>query len=301
MKRINFLLFFTLIYSSSFGQKIHFTDSANIWNMYYVNGGDDVLTGYPVVNKYVGDTVIHGITYKTLFCHGTGFHNSIAYVREDFVSSKVYAIYPIKDTDTVEKVLYDYTLQVGDTFNSGYDKSIVSMIDSVQINTLWYKVWHFNGSSIGTIEGIGSLLGPNTPLDSIVSPEERGHLRCFINSGNTFPLSTKIDYYFDNNSSCISTFGVNEHVDVKSVFSENTQLSILPNPINKASKLVLPESLASGMFVVQNIIGQTIVNSNFQNKKEIIFGDKIKLPGIYFYRVTDNQSKAIYSGKFISN
>ena len=74
----------------------------------------------------------------------------------------------MKDTDTVDQLLYDYTLKIGDTLNTIYTRHYVNDLDSVVINSAQHYVWHFVPAvytTIGSlhvadyyiIEGIGCL------------------------------------------------------------------------------------------------------------------------------------------------
>ena len=181
----------------------------------------------------------------------------------------------------------------------------VDKIDSTNMDGIWYKVWHFIGGETdlkyhyNIIEGIGCTNGFEYPAYPSQLEHGSSQLVCFTNNGIHNSLAPAVTSWFINewqtdnfdNSGCATL----------SVQKQNThdQVMVFPNPVNETSKLILPESLSSGTFIVQNTVGQTIVNTSFQNKKEILFGDQITIPGIYFYRLIDNQSKATYSGKFI--
>ena len=126
-------------------------------------------------------------------------------------------------------------------------------------------------------------------------------LLCFFNNGTkpllsgsilAYGLDNSITIYFDNNADC--TLGVVEITQKK----DNTN-TLFPNPIDETSKIALPYNIPSGKITVCNDIGQTIFSNSFQNKEDILIGDKIHTPGMYFYLVIDNQSGSVFSGKFI--
>jgi len=291
---ISLLIFLSI---SSFGQKIRFSDSTNRWLWYYVSTDGSGLVFLNNAN-YSYDTVIHGTVYNYISLG--------AYVREDTILRKVFAIYPISDpSDTSEKLLYDFSLNVGDSFRNEYVVYYVSGIDSVLINTIWHKVWHLiyarsiTGLYISidndVIEGIGSTSYPLFPISPVTLIEGGDILTCFSTNGTTPPLSHKVGLYFDNATSCSLTFGLG----VNNVANRNKNASLFPNPINESSKIVLPYNITSGSLVIVNDVGQEIINMPFQNKEELLIGDQIKVPGIYCYRVRDNQSGATFSGKFV--
>ena len=212
---------------------------------------------------------------------------------------------PMHDTDTSEMVLYDYSLQVGDTFRTPFSNHYVSDIDSVMINSNWYKVWSlvqcapftYIFGNYDVIEGIGCTFGIDYGITPLTFSETGTYLRCFANDGTNPALSTKVSGFFNNTTSCSSTFGVG--VGVHNVESNSTTATLFPNPIDESSKIVLPQTIQSGTLVILNGIGQTIVNTSFQNKDELVIGNVVNTAGIYYYRITDNQSGSVFSGKFM--
>lgn len=101
--------------------------------------------------------------------------------------------------------------------------------------------------------------------------------------------------YFDNDTSCSLTFGL----DVKTVSNQNRVSTVVPNPVIASSVITLPYSIPSCDVVIINSIGQTIFKTIFENKNELLIGDRITTPGIYFYRVTDNTTSRILTGTFV--
>ncbi len=306
MKKLLLFVLLVITSASSFGQKIYFTDTSNVWNMYIVSYDDGETTssggylayGSAYVNKYLGDSMIFGSSYKIL---GDGY-GGLAFVREDTLLKKVYTI-RVNDTDTTEVVLYDYTLQLGDTFRTTYVAGVVTDFDSVTINGLWYKTWHITQyapvipyyfSEIDVIEGIGSMV---SPFYLVNYGESRVDLICFANRDSISPLSKTFDGYFNN--SCNNPFYV-KPIGVKEVNRNTQPAQLFPDPIDKTSKIVLPFKTSSASIIISNELGQTTINTTFQNTNEFTFGDKIAVPGMYFYRVTDIETGQQFSGKFIS-
>ena len=144
------------------------------------------------------------------------------------------------------------------------------------------------------IEGIGSLNSPVFPLYAL-GFEGCITLMCFNNQGMTHPLSQILDVYFNNTTSCSLTF----YEGVKNINSQSTKTLVFPNPITESSIIQLPYSISSGSFIITNTLGQIITQIVFQNKQELLVGDLIKSPDIFYYRVIDNSNGEIYSGKFV--
>ncbi len=302
MKKNLVLFALILSFNSSFGQKIHFSDTSNVWQMME-------LVDYPGSwNKWVnhtthysGDTIVNGKKYINI---------SPYYIREDTIAKLIYIMRGLSYhfTDTTEFVLYNYNLVAGDTiypyFGGAPDKVWVVSVTNTLINGLSYKVWKYE-YQFGTttynytvIEGIGCNIGLYFPIDF---PSLVDLIACFQNNGSISPLSSPVSAYryynsysyfsFDNSSSCDLA------VNPVAINQQNSKL--YPNPISESSKIQLPYSIASGTLTITNTLGQDITQIPFRNKQELLIGHLIKSPGIYFYRVTDNSNGELFSGKFV--
>lgn len=299
MKKANLILLFALATFSSFGQKIRFTDSTNVWEI--LNIVTDATTGpfagYELLND-TGSLIFDSKKYRRI---------SLSYVIEDTINNKVFIRYFNTMTgslDTSDELLYDYNWAVGDTvryFHPGWHSSVywVAAIDSTQINSIWYKVWHFEGSgpSYNVIEGIGCTNKFDYPVNPYPPFEFSSQLICFSNQRATYPLSNPIsswgvlgDIYLNNTTSCDNPLGI------KDVSKHKTEL--YPNPIDNTTKIAFPYNV-SGSLIILNVIGQAVVNLPFTNKNELLIGDKITSPGLYYYRMTDEQGGKVFSGKFV--
>jgi len=275
---------------SVLGQKIRFSDSTNVWHGYNWDDADVPYYSYPWTYNYVGSIIINDTFYRLL-------GSSSFLIREDTNSNKVYLS---------ENVLYDYNLHFGDTFYySGAKPHIVSQIDSVLINSVWHKTWQFvpiNDSSVAggmpaeydVIEGIGCLNNPFYPTQPVFF-EAHTTLTCFNNKGTTPPLSHNVGDYFDNYISCNLTFGAG----IKNISAQQINPELIPNPINELSKIIFPYTISKGSFEIVNFTGEIIAVFTVNNIGEISVGDKITIPGIYFYQVIDFSSGNLFSGKFL--
>ena len=302
MKKTLLLVLLFLASFSSFGQKIRFSDSTNKWLCWLLA----LQLAPPIIEPdtftYSGTMVLNGMTYLKLIQNS---NYCIGYFREDTTSKKVFIItLPLIDSN--EYVLYDYTLQVGDTFK--YPNTVshyVSAIDSVTINGQWYKTWHLvptKDTTLGygvqndydVIEGIGSIQFPLFPSNPTTF-ESSFVLTCFSNNNTTSPVNPKVGRIFNNTSSCDLTFGLK----TTNMTLQSNKPLVNPNPITESSKIQLPYSIPSGSLTITNTLGQITAQIAFQNKQELPIGDLIKAPGVYFYRVTDNSIGETYSGKFV--
>ncbi len=309
MRSFTILALCALVSLSSSAQKIHFTDSANVWK-YFTCSIDVSLTESTGTQHYIKDTLISGRKYRWL---GSSF------VREDTIAGIVYIKYNntmATTVDTSDQVLYNYNWHAGDTVKnhqlfSSPTVSWVTSVDSTQINGLWYKLWHFAGFDSGitiippftyqVIEGIGCTNGFDYPANPYGAFEVSHQLICFTYNGNTDSLSYAVPSWglagpinFNNSSSCDI-----HPVEVKTL-PGNSSASIFPNPINENSRIAFPYIIESGRLTVINEMGQTVFNIPIYNKEELLIGNSVRVPGIYYYRVTDNGNGKTFSGKFIS-
>ena len=298
MKKTLLVALLFLSGASSFAQKIRFSDSTNRWHYYFEDLADIPYFAIPYKDTITGPIVFRDTSYQKLY---VGKLNSVFYVREDALLKKVYAVAP---GDTAEQLLYDFTLNVNDTFRCAVAVHYVWSIDSVLINSTWHRTWYMlparcpgcgpglNAVPYYVIEGVGSLAFTCFPLNP--TGFEAGYaLYCFNNDGTTPALSHSVAG-FDNNTSC-SYYPLL----VGNAPGKKQGATVFPNPITESSKISLPYAISSGSLIITNYLGQAILNTTFQNKDELLIGDKVNSLGIYFYRVTDNQSGQVFSGKFV--
>ena len=233
MKKI--LLLLIGIFLSSFGhtQVYHpFPESNAMWRCVWGASGCYDNNDYADYQYLItGDTTIGIHQYHKLERSGyfdcqpplypvTGYMGAF---RNDIASRKVY-YYPADSVS--ELLLYDFTLQVGDTIKgylaetgySGPNTAIISMIDSVELAGSYRKRWHFDASSVYWegfyIEGIG---GDKGPLEALVAQLDlNGELHCF-------EQNDEVLYTTDFLPACDLATGV--------AAEQLPNLSIHPNPV----------------------------------------------------------------------
>lgn len=131
--RYVFILSVISYFSISFAQNnySHFPDSNAVWSIW-----DRKIT----VN---GDTTINGLQYKKYYNADSNFSNPfyLAALREDVTTQKVFAFHP---TDSVERILYDFSATAGDTVES---QSIFANMNSAN-QPLTFKVLEVDSISI---------------------------------------------------------------------------------------------------------------------------------------------------------
>lgn len=263
-------------------------------NAEWVNWGGLYLLSCPtctfVNHKYYtdGDTIINSNTYVKLKKMEIPAINDVSIyptytgaIRQDTLNKKIYVV--LTDS-TTERILYDFSLQVGDTINSvlhdlasdcvGFNVETISSIDSILINGNYHKRFNVQGScnSVSYIEGIGSdygLIFPNR-LD-----EKESHLTCTKVNGQT--------YYPSNTSQCdlITSIGSLHNVFVVDIF---------PNPTADEVNIVLSNKInLSASIIIYNTFGEIIIQEKMStNEKKL---DISTLPnGLYFLKINSKEN-----------
>lgn len=283
-------------------QKVHFTDSSNVW---YTNYSSLVVFG-TYRTDILEDTSANGKDYKKI---GEGtLMNSFALVREDTTANKVYL-----NMKGVDVLLYDYNLNVGDTFyyydNSVQYKHVVYGVDSVRINSVWHKVQYFQPavSNMGwpyiVVEGVGCVDGLTFPFWNYNAIEYHEQISCFYHKGTrpkfqipSRPADTGSLYRYNYTDSCVVN---HNYVSVSEVPAAAPKIVIAPNPIMSSSTLRIAEDITSADLYVFNSIGQVVVQKHIVDDLIIPIGTYHFNSGAYYYKLLDKESGHTYTGKFI--
>ncbi len=304
MKKYLLIIFIFVTHASTGQTSIYhpFPDTSAVWNIR--NEWSCWLPPYPIVRENYSitfsiDTVISGHTYHKLIspyvytmttpCRA-GVTNLNVYrgaIRQDTSLKKVFIVPAGNNT---EELLYDFTLQVGDTVK-GYIESIttsnpdiVQSVDSVLVGTSYRKRWLINYSyQIYLIEGIGSTYGLVEKSPGEATDGYPYNISCFQQNGQALYPSTP--------TSCELITSINKHDKFSS------QLDVFPNPssgrltisfTNQTIKEIQLIDLLGNIIIKQALKGQT----NFEIKD--LNG------GIYILTLIDTDNKSI-NRKIISN
>lgn len=277
-----------------------FPDSNAFWNIQSQSCcvSDCPLPPNPVVIDYNysyflrGDTVINSYTYHKVYKSAGNAHEHCLYgnflnnwwtlteaysgaFRQDTLLKQVYFI---ERGSSQECLLYDFSLQVGDTLFSNCVNwgvtNIVSSIDSVLVGNSFRKRINFSSTNYSIIEGIGSTAGLIEPMFPF---EYFGNLSCFSHGGQTiFP---------DTNISCDINTKVFEIVD-------KSKLLVYPNPFNTKTTFIASNDLDNSELVIFDSFGKIVRRSFILNNVMVI--DRVGLSnGIYFFKLISKQGKSI--------
>ena len=253
---------------------VFFTDQISMQVSYYI-GMDTLINSsiyhslhLPIYNIYAGPNCWPPGNYTLPGGYMGAFRN-------DHANKKVYII---PESDSIEQLLYDFDMQVGDTL-VGYLSvcsptsmcDTVISIDSVLVGSTYRKRWYINSAyHVYFIEGIGSTYGlldfvPTNMVDlsDIV-------LDCFSQNGQ--PL------YPDTLGSCpLLTY-------LSTLPSTEMIIKIHPNPSKGNIKVDLGSTKISESWTLFSLNGQVIQSEKIHGKNQ--FEIKEISPGFYLLTIS---------------
>jgi hypothetical protein len=289
MKKILLILFVGWISNMHAQTSVYhpFPDSNATWNIFFSGG---ILASCLEEFSYLlnGDTVISNHTYHKImvpyihnygFCgpiHPSGYNGGI---RQDTSARKVYYLAP----DSLnEEVLYDFSLQIGDSlpgslwFNCYTSTLAVIAIDSILIGTNYRKRWT-TGHAIPynphnyIIEGIGFETGLLQQCPESFADAPFYSLICFQQNGTTL--------YPDALTNCLLIDNV-KNLLPDSVFE------IFPNPFQNfltvISKSNEPSEIILYDLAMRKLQQQTFVNNVNLNTDAFA-------KGVYIYEIRNHE------------
>ncbi len=282
----------TFFVINGFTQNI--TDEGNQWNILTV-GMQGSTISHSI--KIDGDTTLDNVTYKKVFYSSDSLNTSWQlipqFIREEPNTKKVF----LKEFNQEEVLMYDFNLEVGDTFNiedlwGNYDcQIVVFQIDSVSLlngekrkRLHLHDMYHPDSYIDRWIEGIGSMYGVNTdPFRAYCSTDYPYYLLCHYNNEELLLQA--------HPTSCFIT-------PIQEI-SKSDPIKVFPNPSQGKLRIEIGENnhLIKELKIFSSL-GDLIIqdNSDFAGNKEI---DISHLPkGIYFLIISIS-SEQIYSQKII--
>lgn len=289
MKKI-LLLFSVLLVHFANGQTsvYHpFPDSNAVWNIHYQfycfsNGTADEYYSITIS----GDTLINSQAYHKLttpyvqsFSTGTCGGISTSYkgaIRQDTTNRKVFFVPPSSNT---EQLLYDFTMQVGDTVR-GYTAPIttqpdtVQSIDSVLVGSTYRKRWNINTCyNIHFIEGIGSTYGLMERSPGCITDQADYAITCFQQNGQTL--------YPNTTTNCQLITSVN------SIDKILQQVNVFPNPSNGSFTVDYGQSIKE--IQLTDLLGNIILQQQTNNLTKFSIGNLQS--GTYILTLIDKDNR----------
>jgi len=303
------IILFCLIINNLPGQNPSWTqlpDSNATWcgqRGFLVTGNPDAFHTYNYIQTIAGDTLINGLVYHKIYESGildimsippttwtyTYYNNEyVGYIRENNNRQA----FKIPSSSNVERLLYDFNLQIGDTVPST-PSIVVSGIDSIfdgfdfrlrfklssADTTFWPGFGYFE--HVSWIEGIGSTGGNFFSLGPYF--EHGGTVIEYTHHG--------VIYYQDSISSCGLTLNHDE-------LANTINVKIFPNPFQDKIKIELDTNIAGEFyFELFELSGKKCSVLKLQNKSNLIDFGKLR-SGFYFYKLYDG-NQCLNSGKLM--
>lgn len=251
------------------------------------------------------DTVVNGFTYSIL----DGFHyiSRTFLLRESIEDKQVFLMLTGGSKGNVEYLLYDFSLQLGDSMlvynpisplpdSAGY-YAVDSIIPKILIDGDVYRHFYLSASdSIQSqsattewIEGIGSLSLINTP-GGVPKINSYGALSCFFNN-LTLHYSN-----LDSIDGCVQVhtdLGINE-------FNKLAEFSVFPNP---ASHQIVISSQTRNIRSIEiyNILGRVVERTLVENTNaDVNMSTEFLKPGYYIIKIITEDNKHL-SSKLVIN
>lgn len=244
---------------------------------------------------YSGDTTILNQEYKKIektefdiFCLNTVISGPdyIGAIRDDTIQKQVFYV---PTGDSVEKLIYDFTLETGDTLFSYLNWNeplIVDFIDSVVISAEYHKRIVFQYYEAEIIEGIGSRTGL---LEELIAFEGGSYL-CALYIDTSF-----IFHEYPCNLSATDTCLT---LNIESQFNDS-EFSIFPNPAKDQFQIKISSEilLQHPRLEIISITGRIYESVTLTNEiTQIVSNDLIS--GIYIIKIYTDK-KLILRNKLI--
>jgi hypothetical protein len=246
-------------------------------NAVWIENIPDWAFGYAFGN----DTLVNSTNYKILNEVNIGISGGTVISKTNYLLREEKKITYLKEPKQEEKILYNFNLTKGDSFNFSFENNnpnykILYKIDSIKLNDNSYsKIFFFEDVEFYEmaepefiwIEGIGSLASLIYPID------KKASLKCFIENN--------IRYF--GNKAFTNCFSV-------SVNELNSDLAIkFQNPIANQINIQFENKIA-GAFKIYNSFGSCVLKENFNGQ---ILINEINWPaGLYYIIInSENQNK----------
>ena len=222
-----------------------------------------------------GDTLINSKMCRKIF--SLSWNSALTYygaLFDDTTNKKVYIF-----NSTIDSLLYDFTLGIGDTIKNTYNESglfviTICTIDSILIHNIYHKRFNLCGgiANPSIIEGIGCTFGLFEPLDPF---EYISRLVCF-SENNIFELPS------DGN--CIVT-GIDKD-------QKKENLKIWPNPVKINTMLNFNfENNDIPEIEFYNSLG---IQKKIAKNNRVFISDKEFNPGLYIVKIKYDQKHLFY-------
>ncbi|MBE2290527.1 MAG: T9SS type A sorting domain-containing protein [Chitinophagaceae bacterium] len=270
-----------------------------VWS--YRHGNGEAMPDYVIVGTRTDDTVFGGNTYHKLYISSNDMvldpAEYIGGIREG-VGGQVYYI---NASGTTERLLYDFSLSVGDTIFTapgGSAEGVVFNVDTVTIASvarrrLSFRYLTASVASGGTwIEGIG-----NSGLGGFFgSPLAQPTCDC---ANNTVCLTVAGSEKYHNASyaalDCDNIISVSQVADAK---VDGAYVSLNPNPVTGAGSLQIAPASDFDNVVITDAVGRVVARMVVPADGLVTISAATMVPGMYIYHLSGHTTHT-FTGRFV--
>lgn len=293
-------ILFTLTAKAQTNVYHSFPDSNAVWNEEY-DLDFSLVCNVPLHQQYsytiIGDTIISAFTYHKIYtpyvenfgdttnCSGIHLAGYKGCIRQDTLNRKVYFISP---NENIEKLLYDFSLQVGDTVKnfapwgcSEYGLTVYA-IDSILIQSSYRKLWVVGTPGMIVVPDIIEGIGYGSGLLDVLCNDPLGwnqRLLCFQQNGQTlFPDTTTQCAIIDA---------------VKNIPKKNISVNSSPNPFHSSSLLQVSSEFVNAKLNIYNSLGAIVREEGMLNQETFVLKRNELHNGIYFMQLINDRGQMI--------
>lgn len=294
MKSIKLMMVISCCLTGELGNTqsyVHFPDSVAVWHETYIQQIPPPILWYDAIGEtyYKGDTTFNNLTYHKLFRTNRNIFCSqiiqgayyVGALREDTIQQRIYVREYWQDT---EHILYDFSLEVGDTLPDITELTVTSIDTIITSDGIARRRWHvpYYYYEAYYIEGIGGNLGL---LSGVIGVEYPNVTMCF--EGDEKQTVYINEYFGYGYGYC--------HVPTDSCWNVGIRedncygdFSIYPNPVYSHELFTLVMS-KSKQEQIKTIDLYDIQGSEHSQIISPVFPIAIKSPekqGLYFLRIS---------------
>lgn len=252
--------------------------------IFYLNG-DTLVDGNHYYKLFGRDTVIAGNPLPLTYPSISQFTGKL--IREDTLTKQIFGR---TLGDTSELIIYDFSVNVGDTMRSvqwgmtsgppPYSHAIVDSIKPYVLNNgETSKIYYVNPLDFGVltfpffvIEGVGGCNGFYYPFQGVF--EDGANLTCVKDNG--------VELYSNGICGTILSIYDNEFVE--------TALNIFPNPTNGNELFISGENIST--IEILNLQGQ-LIKTIEASTNEVLINIANQAKGIYFVKAQFNDGTIV--------
>jgi len=321
MRKVLLVIMIALIGIKSYGQTnvYHAFPDSNAWWGEEIAWIDINQLPFPPIyddkNKLfmAGDTIIGSYHYQKLAQSGLlsysdphtlqyysdyYFNTYEGAIRQDTLLKTIYFIPP---DSSMERLLYDFSLSLGDSlpvsYNNGYSNNYVTRIDSIHVGNNYRKMYKISNPQYSTncvlIEGIGGSFGLLYPLNNYNGIDWNASLNCFHWDNQVYLNNDSISTYFQITTD--STYDCNLDVGIKEPNPIPPAISLYPNPNNGTFMLNCQLTIDNCLFKIMDVCGRTMYETSIRNMSIVNYQLSIPLAsGIYFWQLLSDDGLQIH-------